>query len=803
MSRKHRSDEQKEKSSYILCYYNTEIKKPFILLNSETFTFLKPEDTIEISFISKKNVKIMFKLSKENFSNNYEKGISINESAVDLITKSYNFNPIKEKIYIHKLNPETENIALSEIILELSEYVPRSELFNITLNMLNDTVIKGQEIYNKDKKIIGVISKLSNDSFSGLVTSSTNFNLTSLNSDIYLMFDISKTSYYYTSYFYVNYEIICDYVKNLLLKLQTENTHHNIHIIFYIRIFFKSKNDYTKYDFIIKDSSENDEDKYYFDLYDKIETFNMENLVINEIIYKMKKIYQIYSKIQSFAQQKKYFSNLNQFLFSIRENLQYPISILEKQILFLNKDILSYSFKGYEFSDEHKENECSALDNDIFKDVEMFEISGFNEIAIFQALFFDIGLIEKNKKNKNKKYNPLINIVLSGVSFPYYCNALSDKVKSSINEEYIHLIFTFLCQKNCVSGRKNPEYYFEIDKKEIKENKEYHKLDNKFCEIPPWCKIYYVTHSSLYQNLQKYKIKYKKASNDKNISNIYKINSLVDYDENFKLNILNLNLESNEGENNFIKDEENPTKPRNNVELNLRKSKKKLTLEDILQKYSTKKISPHKNKENQLRTPSNEEMDYPKNYLIDFKSISSNSKHDIGDEFLSEIPQENNEKKGFENKNSEEGINALENLFTHVPVPFFLEFAKNMRIDPGIQKCYSTKKNKNLILKRIDKNFNLIIENERDETLNLIKNIINNPNNDFKEKFLMTNRKLLNIIEYKTYTTDVLQYNFKRKGLFFSYYYIVGNSINGSVFEKTNKQVKKQDLQEMDNNLSD
>ena len=803
MSRKHRSDEQKEKSSYILCYYNTEIKKPFILLNSETFTFLKPEDTIEISFISKKNVKIMFKLSKENFSNNYEKGISINGSAVDLITKSYNFNPIKEKIYIHKLNPETENIALSEIILELSEYVPRSELFNITLNMLNDTVIKGQEIYNKDKKIIGVISKLSNDSFSGLVTSSTNFNLTSLNSDIYLMFDISKTSYYYTSYFYVNYEIICDYVKNLLLKLQTENTHHNIHIIFYIRIFFKSKNDYTKYDFIIKDSSENDEDKYYFDLYDKIETFNMENLVINEIIYKMKKIYQIYSKIQSFAQQKKYFSNLNQFLFSIRENLQYPISILEKQILFLNKDILSYSFKGYEFSDEHKENECSALDNDIFKDVEMFEISGFNEIAIFQALFFDIGLIEKNKKNKNKKYNPLINIVLSGVSFPYYCNALSDKVKSSINEEYIHLIFTFLCQKNCVSGRKNPEYYFEIDKKEIKENKEYHKLDNKFCEIPPWCKIYYVTHSSLYQNLQKYKIKYKKAFNDKNISNIYKINSLVDYDENFKLNILNLNLESNEGENNFIKDEENPTKPRNNVELNLRMSKKKLTLEDILQKYSTKKISPHKNKENQLRTPSNEEMDYPKNYLIDFKSISSNSKHDIGDEFLSEIPQENNEKKGFENKNSEEGINALENLFTHVPVPFFLEFAKNMRIDPGIQKCYSTKKNKNLILKRIDKNFNLIIENERDETLNLIKNIINNPNNDFKEKFLMTNRKLLNIIEYKTYTTDVLQYNFKRKGLFFSYYYIVGNSINGSVFEKTNKQVKKQDLQEMDNNLSD
>jgi len=45
-----------------------------------------------------------------------EKNISINCSTVDLITKPYNINPIKEKIYIHKLNPETKNIALSKII---------------------------------------------------------------------------------------------------------------------------------------------------------------------------------------------------------------------------------------------------------------------------------------------------------------------------------------------------------------------------------------------------------------------------------------------------------------------------------------------------------------------------------------------------------------------------------------------------------------------------------------------------------------------------------------------------------------
>ena len=750
----------------------------------------------------------MFKLSKSNFSETCEKSISINRPIVDLITKTYNFNPIKEKICVHKINPETENITLSEMVLELSEYVPRSELFNITLNMLNDIVIKGQEILNKDNKVIGVISKLSNNSFSGLVTSSTIFNLTSLNSDIYLMFDISKSSYYYTSYYYINYEVIIDYVKNLLLKLKTENTHHNIHIIFYIRIYFKSKNDYTKDKFVRKVSSEKNEDTYYFDIYDKIETFSMENLLINEVIYKMHKIYQIYEKIQSFSYQKKYFSNLNQFLFSIRENLQYPISPEEKQTLFINKDTLSYSFDGYEYSDTaDKDKECFPLENDIFKEVEMFEISGFNEIAIFEALFFDIGLIEKNKKNKNKKYNPLINIVLSGVSFPYFCEALSDKVRSSTNEEYMYLVFTFLCQKNCVSAKKNPEYYNVIEKKEAKENNDYHKIDNKICEIPPWCKIYYVTHSSLYQHLQKYKLKYKNSLTDKNIPYIYKLNNIKSFDENFKLNILNLNLDANEQKNKYNEDNEilnrhiNPIEPKNN------KSKKDLTLEDILQRYSTKKqlkkLYYDKNKENQSGALLNEEDEYLRKDSINNESYDSQSKDDWNDENISNISQENNDRMGFGNMNNDEGINALENLLTHVPVPFFLEFAKNMRIEPGIQKCYSTKKNKNLILKRIDRNFNLIIENERDETLNLIKNMINDPSNDFNEKFLMTNRKLLNIIEYKTYTTDVLQYNIKRNELFFSYYCIVSNSINGSVFYKTNKRVNKINFQDMDNNLTD
>ena len=39
--------------------------------------------------------------------------------------------------------------------------------------------------------------------------------------------------------------------------------------------------------------------------------------------------------------------------------------------------------------------------------------------------------------------------------------------------------------------------------------------------------------------------------------------------KNFKLNILNLNLEPNEKENNFINYEDNPTEHKNNLELNM------------------------------------------------------------------------------------------------------------------------------------------------------------------------------------------------------------------------------------------
>ena len=211
----------------------------------------------------------------------------------------------------------------------------------------------------------------------------------------------------------------------------------------------------------------------------------------------------------------------------------------------------------------------------------------------------------------------------------------------------------------------------------------------------------------------------------------------------------------------------------------------------------------NKNKENQINSIINEEIELSRYYSINENSFNFDIKMEaVNLNYMNSQKIKNNQ--NLENNNYDDnGIDELEKLFIHVPVPFFIEYAKNMRIDPKIIKCYSTKKDKNLIFKRIDHNFNLIIENEKDETLKDIQNMLSNKSNDVIEKFLMTNKKILNVLEFKTYQTDVLQYNIKRNMLYFNYYYIVANSINGSVFKKTNNQVKKIDFQEMDNNLND
>ena len=129
-----------------------------------------------------------------------------------------------------------------------------------------------------------------------------------------------------------------------------------------------------------------------------------------------------------------------------------------------------------------------------------------------------------------------------------------------------------------------------------------------------------------------------------------------------------------------------------------------------------------------------------------------------------------------------------------------MEYAKDLRIEAKIIKCYVVKNDIDLIFKRIDNYFNIIVDNEKDEIMETIKNMITKPSkNSFHEKFLFTNRKITNILEFNSNQVEVLQYNIMRKALYFQYYYLIANSINGSIFAKTNLRHKKINWQEKDN----
>ena len=782
-----------ENKVYSLSYHNTDTNKPYIILNPEVFKNFQNE-IIVISFKTKTEIKLIFKITKENLIEQARKNISIHKNIVDLIIKKYNFIPKNAEVYVRKADKEI--LALTEIQIELKEYIPRSEIFYLTLNMLNDCVIKGQEIYNKDNKVIGVVSKLSNDSLTGLVTFSTNFKLTSLMSDIYLIFDISKSSYNYNSYFYLNYEVIIDYVKNLLLKLKSQTTYHNIHIFFYVRIFFKGNRDYEKIHKFVR-KVPNEEGKFYIDIYDKIEMFNAEHIEFNEVIYKMNKIYQNYENIQNEKYQKLHYKNLNEFLFSIRKNLQSSLDQNDKTILELNKDKLSYTFKGYE-NGVKTDKECVSLDDNIFEEVNEFEISSFKTIGIFEALIFLISQIGNNIKNsKIKKYCPLINIVLSGESFPYYSRALADKVRTSIYGEYINLIFTYLCPKNKVSIFSKKKLYDNIYINNITDNDQYYEIDNLNGDIPNWCKIFYVPHSLLYKNLQKYKKQYKISLLQKTNYNLDEFHDLHKvFDEKLCLDIISLHF----------KEQKNTNGKNDTLIKNVKKVKKKLNLEDIIQRYTIKKNN-YENYDSLKDKRDSFSSEENLKYNLENSPASNNVinwKHDL----LNEESKDNtNENTYFPQINTyidlaktENEIDILEDIIINVPIPYFVEYKKDLSIIPNIIKCYVVKNDIELILKRIDHYFNIIVDNEKDEIIETIKNMIAKPsNNSFHEKFMMTNRKIMNILEFKGNQVEVLEYNIMRKTLYFQYHYLIVNSINGSVFGKTNIRNKAINWQEKDN----
>ena len=623
---------------YSVTVHDDKANKPDILLHPDLFKGIDDGEYIQITFISFEFVKLIFQISKRECLEKTKANISISKHLMEVIEKKYNFNPTKSKVLVS--SAKKENYYLTEIEIVFKEYIPRLDIFFITQSILGTIVNQGQLIYNKKKKVIGIINKIegSGPTLSGEVTEFTNFKMTTLASDIYLMIEISKSSYNYTQYFSPNYETTINHIKNILLKLKNEQNYHNIHIFFYSRIFFKGSSKYTfssrnssvdintkkshGFKFIRKDQCS--ENTYYFDIYDKIDTFNYENIDLYIIIPKIYKIFQNYQKIV----EKETKMDLNEFLYSIRKNsenseifknINYDRNSIStnklQNVVNINKEStnqseedenninhLSYTFDGFD------NKECAPLDDNIFKDITDFEMGNCNRTGVFESVFFAVNQIDNNKSIRVNA-NPLVNVILSGESFPYYCQNLADKVGSAIHEESITLYFTMLCSKKKVKKLfKKNESKVKIEKNQNMNfsNDEYFKIDNFSCEPPEWCKkvINFIQPSLIYKHHYKYAEKYKVSILNNKTNNIkdnpltenkfnHKINNFIinDYflrnlDNNeVYLEILNLNLSNN----NYVINNENLSSSLTN------KENKKIIYDNIIEKYNIKKPRQNEN----------------------------------------------------------------------------------------------------------------------------------------------------------------------------------------------------------------
>ena len=664
---------------YSLTLHDDKPDKPDILLNPDLFKGIDNGEYIEISFVTNKDIKLIFQIFKENCLEKTKANISICKNLIESIEKKYNFNPIKSKVFVN--SAKKENYDLSEIEIIFKEYIPRFDIFFITQNILGSIVCQGQLIYNQKYKIIGLINKIEGNgsNLTGAVTEFTNFNITTLESDIYLMVEISKSSYNYTQYYSPCFETTINHIKNILLKLKNEQNKHTIHIFFFCRIFFKGSSKYDINSLVTRNSSnvfdskkshgfkflrkdQYSENTYYFDVYDKIDTFNYENIDLNVIIPKIYKVFRNYQKIV--GKEKENIQNLNKFFYSIRNynknsensinnNINNNINNSNTNYLFKqintdkeSEDIENFNNLSYTF-DGFNSKECAVLDDNIFKDITDFEMGSCNKTGVFESVFFAINQIDNNKSDI-KNTNPLINVILSGETFPYYCEKLADKVNSAIHEEFITLYFTMLCSKQKVKKlfKKKNEYKIKIEKNNDFnfKNDEYYDIDNISCEPPDWCQkiLNFIEPSHIYKHHYNYAEQFKvsllnyKTNNTKDVhlsENIlnhkitnYNISNYLikNLDNNgVYLEILNLNF------NNI-----NNTNPIKNISTSLiNKVDTKITYDNVLEKYNIKKQicqnEDDKNKTNINEENNNDEINikFIKNMIKFEKDIYKNCKN--------------------------------------------------------------------------------------------------------------------------------------------------------------------------------
>ena len=155
---------------------------------------------------------------------------------------------------------------------------------------------------------IGKILKLNNQDncLCGIISEQTTFNIYTSSSDLYFIVEISKNTFFSSLMnMSFRYEYLIDYFKCLFKEIQKIKSNYNIHIIFTIRIYFQSTNNYDDVKFIYKSNINNNE--FYFDIFASIKHFTSSNIEVNKILHIINEALNIFKDIIKFKNIKEIF----------------------------------------------------------------------------------------------------------------------------------------------------------------------------------------------------------------------------------------------------------------------------------------------------------------------------------------------------------------------------------------------------------------------------------------------------------------------------------------------------------------
>ena len=170
------------------------------------------------------------------------------------------------------------------------------------------------------------------------------------------------------------------------------------------------------------------------------------------------------------------------------------------------------------------------------------------------------------------------------------------------------------------------------------------------------------------------------------------------FDEKLSLDIINLNFQ-----------EEKIQKEKKNGKINLSKKplQKKIKLDEIIRNYTIKK-NPNELSGNLLNRRDSQTSS--ENLKYDMEPFRGSNTKDTNLSYMNDVIIDDNNSFDIpmnsiirnnliDLEKAVDEIDLLEGILMHVPIPYFVEYANDLKIDPKINKCYIVKNNIELILK--------------------------------------------------------------------------------------------------------